>query len=263
VAGEVALEQAGGVAAAAADLSPAEAVSIAIWVVAVPWLLGGCGTLLIRRRRAWSRPGPTTPLKARWLGIFNGAGIHGTDETWSIGHAVSHGCVRMTIPDVINLYNQVSVGTPVYIGDWRMNLHRCMNSVPVASSGQDVLSRSPVSFEQNSRSRCTGSRDERPRLMGSHHWPPSTTDRSSRRSLSSALSWRLVCVVDPIRPATTPVYRYARARVKAIAWSCHRRKGAPAFGKAEIDSLLTMNVRGRRFMRRSADGLARLARRRA
>jgi lipoprotein-anchoring transpeptidase ErfK/SrfK len=62
-------------------------------------------------------PGPEDPLKARWLGIFNGAGIHGTDETWSIGHAVSHGCVRMTIPDVIDLYNRVSVGTPVYIGD--------------------------------------------------------------------------------------------------------------------------------------------------
>jgi lipoprotein-anchoring transpeptidase ErfK/SrfK len=62
-------------------------------------------------------PGPDDPLKARWLGIFNGAGIHGTDETWSIGHAVSHGCVRMTIPDVIDLYDRVSVGTPVYIGD--------------------------------------------------------------------------------------------------------------------------------------------------
>ncbi len=62
-------------------------------------------------------PGPDDPLKARWLGIFNGAGIHGTDETWSIGHAVSHGCVRMTIPDVIDLYERVSVGTPVYIGD--------------------------------------------------------------------------------------------------------------------------------------------------
>jgi hypothetical protein len=62
-------------------------------------------------------PGPDDPLKARWLGIFNGAGIHGTEETWSIGHAVSHGCVRMTIPDVIDLYDRVSVGTPVYIGN--------------------------------------------------------------------------------------------------------------------------------------------------
>ena len=62
-------------------------------------------------------PGPSDPLKARWMGIFNGAGIHGTDETWSIGHAVSHGCVRMYVPDVIDLYDRVSVGTPVYIGN--------------------------------------------------------------------------------------------------------------------------------------------------
>jgi len=61
-------------------------------------------------------PGPDDPIKSRWLGIFDGAGIHGTDETWSIGHAVSHGCVRMLIPDVIDLYDRVAVGTPVYIG---------------------------------------------------------------------------------------------------------------------------------------------------
>jgi lipoprotein-anchoring transpeptidase ErfK/SrfK len=61
-------------------------------------------------------PGPADPIKARWLGIFAGAGIHGTDETWSIGQPVSHGCVRMTIPDVIELYPRVPVGTPIYIG---------------------------------------------------------------------------------------------------------------------------------------------------
>ena len=55
------------------------------------------------------------PLKARWLGIFNGAGIHGTDETYSLGHAASHGCIRMAIPDVIELYDQVPVGAPIYI----------------------------------------------------------------------------------------------------------------------------------------------------
>jgi lipoprotein-anchoring transpeptidase ErfK/SrfK len=61
-------------------------------------------------------PGPQDPLKARWMGLWNGAGIHGTDETGSIGHAFSHGCVRMLIPDVIDLYDRVRVGTPVYIG---------------------------------------------------------------------------------------------------------------------------------------------------
>ena len=58
---------------------------------------------------------PENPLKARWLGIFDGAGIHGTDATSSIGSAASHGCIRMLIPDVIELYDQVDVGAPVYI----------------------------------------------------------------------------------------------------------------------------------------------------
>jgi lipoprotein-anchoring transpeptidase ErfK/SrfK len=56
------------------------------------------------------------PLKARWMGIYNGAGIHGTDDTSSLGSAASHGCVRMAVSDVIELYDQVPVGTPIYIG---------------------------------------------------------------------------------------------------------------------------------------------------
>jgi lipoprotein-anchoring transpeptidase ErfK/SrfK len=61
---------------------------------------------------------PENPLKARWLGIFDGAGIHGIDpsEYGTIGHAASHGCVRMRIPDVIDLYPRVPVGAPIYIG---------------------------------------------------------------------------------------------------------------------------------------------------
>jgi lipoprotein-anchoring transpeptidase ErfK/SrfK len=61
-------------------------------------------------------PGPSNPLKARWMGIFEGAGIHGTEETSSLGTAVSHGCVRMSVEDVIDLYDRVEVGTPIYIG---------------------------------------------------------------------------------------------------------------------------------------------------
>jgi lipoprotein-anchoring transpeptidase ErfK/SrfK len=59
---------------------------------------------------------PENPLKARWMGIFDGAGIHGTDDVGSLGSAASHGCVRMAVPDVIELYDQVPVGTPIYIG---------------------------------------------------------------------------------------------------------------------------------------------------
>ena len=46
----------------------------------------------------------------------DGAGIHGTVDTWSIGTAASHGCIRMTIPDVEDLYPRVPLHTPIYVG---------------------------------------------------------------------------------------------------------------------------------------------------
>jgi lipoprotein-anchoring transpeptidase ErfK/SrfK len=60
-------------------------------------------------------PGPDDPIKARWMGIIDGSGIHGTDEVGSLGSAASHGCIRMSIPDVEELFNKVTVGTPVYV----------------------------------------------------------------------------------------------------------------------------------------------------
>jgi lipoprotein-anchoring transpeptidase ErfK/SrfK len=60
-------------------------------------------------------PGPQNPLKARWMGITGGAGFHGTADIGSIGTAASHGCVRMLVADVIDLFGRVDVGTPVFI----------------------------------------------------------------------------------------------------------------------------------------------------
>ena len=58
---------------------------------------------------------PDNPLKARWLGIADGVGIHGTAEDWSIGSNASHGCIRMHVSDVIDLYSRVPLGTTVLI----------------------------------------------------------------------------------------------------------------------------------------------------
>ena len=68
----------------------------------------------------WTKPGgldfdPKNPIKARWMGFFDGAGIHGTDAKNSLGSAASHGCVRMAIPDVIELFDRVDVGTPIHV----------------------------------------------------------------------------------------------------------------------------------------------------
>jgi lipoprotein-anchoring transpeptidase ErfK/SrfK len=60
--------------------------------------------------------GPDNPLGARamYLGstIYR---IHGTAEPWTIGQAVSSGCIRMTNEDVTHLYEQVGVGTKVIV----------------------------------------------------------------------------------------------------------------------------------------------------
>jgi hypothetical protein len=61
-------------------------------------------------------PGPDDPIKSRWLGFYNGAGIHGTDAIYSLGTAASHGCIRMSIPDVEALFDMVPLHTPIYVG---------------------------------------------------------------------------------------------------------------------------------------------------
>jgi lipoprotein-anchoring transpeptidase ErfK/SrfK len=61
-------------------------------------------------------PGPGNPLGTRWMGISSPyVGIHGTPDAASIGYSASHGCIRMLIPQVEWLFNQVDVGTPVII----------------------------------------------------------------------------------------------------------------------------------------------------
>jgi lipoprotein-anchoring transpeptidase ErfK/SrfK len=71
---------------------------------------------------AWAKglkpvpPGPSNPLGTRWMGLnAPGVGIHGTDEPGSIGYSASHGCIRMQVPDAEWLFDQVDVGTTVYI----------------------------------------------------------------------------------------------------------------------------------------------------
>jgi lipoprotein-anchoring transpeptidase ErfK/SrfK len=61
-------------------------------------------------------PGPDNPLGTRWMGLSApGVGIHGTPSDASIGYSVSHGCIRMHIPEAEWLFNHVVIGTPVFI----------------------------------------------------------------------------------------------------------------------------------------------------
>ena len=60
--------------------------------------------------------GPNNPLGARALYIGGTIyRIHGTNQAATIGGAVSSGCIRMMNADVIDLYERVKVGAPVYV----------------------------------------------------------------------------------------------------------------------------------------------------
>jgi lipoprotein-anchoring transpeptidase ErfK/SrfK len=64
--------------------------------------------------------GPLNPLGAAALYLYQGNHdtmfrLHGTNEPWSIGHAVSNGCIRLTNEDIVHLYNRIPLGTQVLI----------------------------------------------------------------------------------------------------------------------------------------------------
>ena len=58
---------------------------------------------------------PRNPLAARWMGIADGQGIHGTKDIESLGTAASHGCIRMSVKAVKELYRKVDKGIPVFL----------------------------------------------------------------------------------------------------------------------------------------------------
>jgi lipoprotein-anchoring transpeptidase ErfK/SrfK len=74
----------------------------------------------MRRRNpalpAYMAPGPENPLGIRAIYLDWGAyRIHGTNAPGSIGQAVSNGCFRMRTPDVVDLYERVHIGAPVFV----------------------------------------------------------------------------------------------------------------------------------------------------
>ncbi len=79
----------------------------------------------------------------RWLGLdvpWGTYGIHGTNESGSIGSAASHGCIRMFNDDVAELYSLVSVGTEVVIVNGQFGpFGRRFDEINPGDRGADVL----------------------------------------------------------------------------------------------------------------------------
>ena len=74
----------------------------------------------LEKYRHGMEPGLNNPLGARALYLFeNGRDtlyrLHGTNEPWSIGRAMSSGCIRLFNQDIIDLYSRVPRGTTVHV----------------------------------------------------------------------------------------------------------------------------------------------------
>jgi lipoprotein-anchoring transpeptidase ErfK/SrfK len=68
------------------------------------------------RLPALIKPGPNNPLGAAVLVLGDGTyGIHGTNRPETIGTNASFGCFRMYNADILSLFKQVRIGTPVYV----------------------------------------------------------------------------------------------------------------------------------------------------
>lgn len=82
---------------------------VAIGKASTPTPTGNFEVLLKRKN-------PGGALGSRWIQFtWQTHGIHGTNQPWLIGQAVSNGCVRMYNADVEEIYKQVEVGTPIHI----------------------------------------------------------------------------------------------------------------------------------------------------
>ena len=74
----------------------------------------------LAKLRGGMPPGPQNALGARAMYLFNKGGdscyrLHGTPEWFSIGKAMSSGCIRLMNQDIIDLYDRAGVGDKVIV----------------------------------------------------------------------------------------------------------------------------------------------------
>ncbi|MGF6253192.1 L,D-transpeptidase [Ensifer sp. LBL] len=89
-------------------------------------------------------PGVRNPLGPRALYLFQGSRdtlfrIHGTTEAWSIGKAVSSGCIRLFNPDIIDLYSRVPLDSRVVVLQAEPPMTEPAGGIPMASANNGGL----------------------------------------------------------------------------------------------------------------------------
>ena len=91
--------------------------------------------------------GESNPLGYRWMQVWGNYGIHGTNHPESIGSYVSNGCIRMKEADVEEVYDYVSVGTPVEIMYQRIVIDKIKDNTIVYYIYPDGYGYQPLDVE--------------------------------------------------------------------------------------------------------------------
>ena len=91
--------------------------------------------------------GESNPLGYRWMQVWGNYGIHGTNHPESIGSYVSNGCIRMKEADVEEVYDYVSVGTPVEIMCQRIVIDKIKDNTIVYYIYPDGYGYQPLDVE--------------------------------------------------------------------------------------------------------------------
>ena len=90
--------------------------SVAVGAAASPSPTGKFQIVTRVSNPTYYHPGTDNPVGTRWVGLSQkGYGIHGTNAPRSVGHAASHGCIRLRNRDMERLFTMLRVGDRVEI----------------------------------------------------------------------------------------------------------------------------------------------------
>lgn len=92
--------------------------------------------------------GPDNPLGYRWIEFDGMYGIHGTNKPDSIGGFVSNGCVRMLESNVEELYENVSIGTPIKVTYQRLFFHKAADGTVSLNIYPDKYNRQSITMDE-------------------------------------------------------------------------------------------------------------------
>jgi hypothetical protein len=141
-------------------------------------------------------PGPNNPVGAVWIDLSaEGYGIHGTPDPDKISKSASHGCIRLTNWDALELAKHLSKGTPILIGDGEKT--GGLEAAPDQDSQQWAGTQEPPLPE---RSPAAGGTEQMPVAPGQRTTIPWTeTEIAEAKTKCKALS-SLTLNYEPLQP---------------------------------------------------------------